>query len=381
MKMTMVEQLAEVLRGGMLAPTEWRDEDVEAFCAAAEHHGVLPLVAEQLLAEGARAPAPLASRLADWIRLNAAADLEREAELRVALSALETAGVKPILFKGAHLAYADYARPDLRPRLDADVLIPADVASRQTAHDVLIGLGYATTPHVGGDMVMTQRMYVKRRGDRVQLAIDAHWRVANPQAFSRIVTHEELLRDAVPISPLGPAARGPSGPHALLIACMHRVAHHASSDCLIWLCDIDRLARRLTTAEWDRFAALVAERELRAVSRSSLSAAAQRFGTPVPGAVLETMQAKGSGAEASAAYLHPPTDSMTAALGDLRALSSWRDRARLVREHVLPPADYMRRVYAPASRAPVAWLYARRLVGGAQKWLRRRRAPAGDSGR
>jgi len=216
----------------------------------------------------------------------------------------------------------------------------------------------------------------------VQHAIDAHWRIANPQAFSRVVTYEELLRDAVPISALGPAARGPSGPHALLIACMHRVAHHASSDCLIWLCDIDRIARRLRPAEWDRFAMLAAEREVRAVCDASLSASAQRFETPVPGAVLEMMRAPGGAAEASAEYLHPPTDSMTAALGDLRALSSWRDRARLVREHVLPPADYMRRVYAPASRAPVAWLYARRLVGGAQKWLRRRRAPAaGDSRR
>ena len=51
--MTLVEQLADVIRGGTLASREWRDQDVEAFCAAAEQHGVLPLVAERMATAGA----------------------------------------------------------------------------------------------------------------------------------------------------------------------------------------------------------------------------------------------------------------------------------------------------------------------------------------
>jgi hypothetical protein len=59
-------------------------------------------------------------------------------------------------------------------------------------------------------------------------------------------------------------------------------------------------------------------------------------------------------------------------LDDLRTLSRWRDRWRLVREHAFPPATYMRRVYALSSAAPLPLLYARRLLRGGRKWLKKR---------
>jgi len=44
---------------------------------------------------------------------------------------------------------------------------------------------------------------------------------------------------------------------------------------------------------------------------------------------------------------------------------------RLATQHVLPPAAYMREIYAPSSTAPLPWLYARRAWGGARRWLSR----------
>ena len=44
---------------------------------------------------------------------------------------------------------------------------------------------------------------------------------------------------------------------------------------------------------------------------------------------------------------------------------------RLMAQHMFPSADNMRTVYAPASGAPLTWLYARRVVRGALKWLAR----------
>lgn len=318
----------------------------------------------------AAAPGALAARVAHLAEQHAVLDLARESALRAALAALDEAGLQPLVFKGAHLAYRDYARPDLRPRVDSDVLIPPDHRARDAAHRALSALGYDSAPHVGGDFVMTQRMYVLRDGAHVRHAVDAHWRIATPQAFSRVLLHEELVRDAERIPRLGAAARGPSGPHALLIACLHRVAHHAGFDCLIWLCDIDRVARRLTADEWDRFVGLARDRQLRAVCAAGLSGAAEQLRTPVPDAVRAGLDHPGEAPEASAGYFEPPRDSVTAALRDLRALSSWRDRARLVREHLLPPVTYMRGVFAPGSRAPLAWLYVRRLAAGARKWRR-----------
>ena len=366
----LADLLAAIVRGDLIAPAAWVTIEADTFCRSAEAHGVVPLIADRLRMTGLAAPGELAARVMDLARRHAALDLERESALRAALAALHEAGLEPLVFKGAHLAYRDYARPDLRPRVDSDVLIPPDSRARDAAHRALTALGYASAPHVGGDLVMTQRMYVLRDGAHVRHAVDVHWRIATPQVFSRVLLYDELVRDAERIPRLGATARGPSGPHALLIACLHRIAHHAGSNCLIWFCDIHRIAGRLTEAEWDRFVRLAQEREVRAVCAASLARAADRLGTLVPDAVRAGLELTGDTPEASARYFDPPGNSVTAALHDLRSLSSWRDRARLIREHLLPPAAYMRRVYAPGSRAPLAWLYVRRLSAGARTWLR-----------
>jgi hypothetical protein len=73
--------------------------------------------------------------------------------------------------------------------------------------------------------------------------------------------------------------------------------------------------------------------------------------------------------EASAALLEHRQPSRRA-LQDVRALRGWRARTAYLAGHLFPPADYMRRRYAPDSRAPLAWLYAARILRGAPRWLR-----------
>jgi hypothetical protein len=75
--------------------------------------------------------------------------------------------------------------------------------------------------------------------------------------------------------------------------------------------------------------------------------------------------------ERTAAFLHVRPKAREV-LDDFRALSSWRDRLQLAKEHLLPDADYMRTVYAPNSRQPLPWLYLRRLWNGAGRWLQHR---------
>jgi hypothetical protein len=361
--------LAAIVRGDEVPGEAWTAVDPDAFMVAADHHGVLSLVAERWR-DAATVPAALRDRASDQARLAAAADLEREVELRAVIAQLAVAGVAPMVFKGVHLAYAEYARPDLRPRLDTDILIPPDRALRQRAHEVLLAAGYDTPPHVGGDLVMTQRMYTKRRHGRLVHAIDLHWRLANPQAFARVLDHAEISREAVPVPRLGPAARAPSTVHALFIAALHRVAHHADADALIWLRDLDLLARRLNDSEWARLLSLAGDRGVARVTAVSLARAADAFGTPVPADVLAALRAHGARAmEASAASLTPSANATAAAFQDLRAARSWRVRLRLAREHVLPSRDYMRAVYGRNRRAPLIWLYVSRVVGAARRWL------------
>jgi hypothetical protein len=362
--------LAALLRGDDPSREWWRvagdERDLDRLVAAAEHHSVLPLAAARLVELPGAVPERVRLRFVELARQHAVVDLMREHELRQAIDALAAAGVMPIIFKGAHLANVCYDRPDLRPRLDADLLIRPDRSVRETAHDVLLSLGYTTPPHVGGDVVMAQRTYARRQGDLLRHAVDVHWRLSNPVAFADAVTWDDLEPDSRPIAALGPAARGPSIWHALAIACVHRIAHHAGSDCLIWLYDIDRIVRRMSDDDWDRWRSFVALSGIRRVSAASLRAASDVFRTPMP-EWLTSLEQESS--EPTSMFLGGPRLGMAAAVSDVRATAGLRSKLMLVREHLFPPGTYMRQVYAPASRAPLGWLYARRALAAARRWF------------
>ena len=50
--------------------------------------------------------------------------------------------------------------------------------------------------------------------------VDLHWRIANPQAFGRVLEYEELAAAAEPLPALSPSARGLGRVHALMLACV-----------------------------------------------------------------------------------------------------------------------------------------------------------------
>jgi len=330
---------------------------------------VLPLVAERI---GSRwdVPAGLRTGLSTEARRYAAFDVARETELRRLLTAFEAQGVQAVLFKGAHLAYSHYARPDLRPRADTDFFIAH--ADRRRVFDVLGALGYQGTGHVTGTLVMYQAAYVKRRDGAPWHVVDVHWKIANPQIFADLLSYDELAAAAVPLPALGPGALGLSDLHALVVACVHRVAHHHDADTLIWLYDIHLLASRMTPASWETFVDLVETRGVARICRHSLERAAAEFGTRLPASVAAEPQVRQPIKEMmTGTYLNRGRPHFEEVVGDLRALRRWRDRLQLVAQHAFPSAEYMRGHYAPSSHAPLAILYARRAIHGARKWLAR----------
>jgi hypothetical protein len=56
---------------------------------------------------------------------------------------------------------------------------------------------------------------------------------------------------------------------------------------------------------------------------------------------------------------------------DLLALSTWRERGQLIREHLFPPRSYIRGKYGAPSALMLPALYAWRILSGAPRWLRR----------
>src|SRR5262249_31718589 len=148
-----------------------------AICDHAEFHGVLPLVAHRI-ADRSDIPVALRTLLRDRAGEAATVDLLRERELKRLMAAFAADGIDALIFKGSQLAYTHYPRPDLRPRVDTDILIPAD--QRPAAHTTLARLGYRSIDKVSGELVVGQSLHVKERDGLLVHEVDLHWRVASP---------------------------------------------------------------------------------------------------------------------------------------------------------------------------------------------------------
>ena len=339
------------------------------FLEYTNRHGVQPLLYVQLRPSPAWGgwPSDLRQALKDGAASQTAVDMIQGQEIVRVLTALARSGVRPLLMKGLPLAYTHYRSPDLRPRGDADMLIRR--SEREAASGVLAELGYERLNTMRGELVSSQSSWNKLDGYGVTHSVDLHWRVNNCQIFAEAASYDELLNGSVPIQVLGARALGPV--HALLLACMHRVAHVTASwgvdetrhygDRLIWLNDIHLLASRMSLPELTGFVRLAVERRLKTICIDGLRHSQRCFGTPLPDQILTALSAAGS-PEPSARYLDPGR--LRFLVRDIRSLSNVRDRLRLVREHLFPPAEYMRKKYAVSRRGWLSILYLRRAVQG-----------------
>lgn len=361
-------QLAALIAGDDAAWGAW-SEDPGRLVSAATAHGVLPLIADRAIQAGAGCPREVRAALQDEARRIAAVDLVREQELRVVVAALHDAGVEALLMKGADLAYSRYARPDLRARLDSDLLVRP--AHRDVAAATLVSLGYERVPQSGGDLLMYQEPFRLRRDGMDRHIVDLHWRVSNTQRFGAAFDFEGLAASAEPRPQLGPDARGLGPVDALLIAGVHRIAHHFDDDRLIWSHDVHVLASGLSSAAWAQFAAEARRRSIEGACLRSLENARRLFDTDVPATVMAGLE-QGSRHEAgNAPFFDRSVPHAARVWSDVQHVPSWRGRLRLMRQHAFPPARYMRDVYAPASPAPLWMLYLRRIVSGSRRWLSR----------
>ena len=315
--------------------------------------------------------------LADRLRLPAFAGELREAavvedvrahELRAVLAAMTAAGVRPILLKGAALARTHYPRPELRPRSDTDLMIPA--SARDVVARTLIGLGYARAVEVDGELAIGQFHFQKHDRHGLFHALDVHWRVSNVRVFADVLTYEELAHDAVPVRALGANAWSPSSAHALLVACVHRVAHHDDTDDLLWLFDVHLLARSFTLHERDAFTELASARRMRAVCARTLSLAQAAFGG-IDVEWIGRLSAAGAFTEASAAFVGGGLRQVDILRADLVATKRWTARLQLLREHLFPRPAFMYERYGMRRPLALPWLYLRRIVTGLPKWFRR----------
>jgi len=329
----------------------------EPILAAARADGVLLLLADRL-----RLP-----NLSCELRTAAVVEALRARELRMVLDALGAAGVRPILMKGAALAHTHYARPELRPRSDVDLMIREE--ERAVVIQTFMSAGYRRPPEIDGDVAIGQFHFLRIDEHGCDHAFDVHWRVSNVRVFAHALTYEELAGDAVAIQALGRHAWSASPVHALLIACVHRVAHHGDTPNLLWLYDVHLIAHSLTPELRQTFTLLAASKQMVAVCRRTLGLAQDAFGGIDP-QWIESLTPVPFAQEPSAAFIGGRLRQIDILKSDL-AVTGWTVRLRLLREHLFPPVSYMQQRFPrwPTVLLPVA--YACRIVSGAPRWLRR----------
>lgn len=354
-------QLRAALRG--VAP-DWSDAaDGAAFLEEVARQGVLSLLHHRLTLAGAIGtwPAPARARLATEARAQAVRHLVLERELRRILAALAAAHVRPLLLKGVPLAHSRYAFPHLRPVSDTDMLVSAEDVEQTDR--VLKAAGYLRPTVVAGDLVSQQASYTKVSGAGPPHVLDVHWKISNANAFKDLFSFDELALQSAPVPALGGEARALGDVHALILACLHRVAHHPDDDRIIWLYDIHLLATALTSDQWGRLLEAATRKHLRAVVGEGLAGAKDWFGTEVPTEV-EARLAEVAEPELLARYLRPGLGWWGRLRLELGALS-WHERVHFIGQQAFPSSDYVLQRYGTSQRVLLPALYLRRLVAGA----------------
>ena len=357
--------LSAALRGPSAPwPREADPNYQAALIASAREHGVAALVSTSSAIDAW--PDQTQRDFHDACRDEAVIEAVRRRLLQQLFAGFRDGGIRCLVIKGAHLAYTHYPQPWLRPRADTDLLIKADHRNRADA--ILRALGYAPITQISGTMVAHQVQY--QRCDRYGLTdtIDLHWKVTNPQLFADALTVDELMSSARAIPQLD-GALGPSPVHALLLACVHRVAHHLNSDLLIWLYDIHLVLSAMDVEERDQFLELARRKRLRAICAAGLDGAQDRFGTSFPATWRQRFDVGiDDESEPSAVFLQPGVRRIDMLLWDLRTVGGFTRKIRLLRENLFPSADYIRERYGPGT--PLLVAYFDRVVTGARKWFR-----------
>jgi len=207
--------LRALLRGEPATwPAETGSEDAARFLESIQQHGIGPLVFSRLVDDSWPIHAALRE---DAIRAAAMESL-RLVDLRALLVALEGTGIRAVIIKGTGLAYDLYDAPELRPRGDTDLLISeADVpALRKRMRD----LGYESQLTSGDTLAIRQQTFV-----RAGHVYDVHWDISNSPVVRDALPFEEVIDRAILVPRIAPNALAPSHADALLLACIHRVAH------------------------------------------------------------------------------------------------------------------------------------------------------------
>ncbi len=281
--------LGEALRSDDGAPPPPPDEPA-AILPALAAHGLTPLVYLRVRGRAGSQgwPRPVLAALADAFQANAVRSYLMEQELARISAALAARGVRVALLKGAAVGRTVYDSPAARQVSDLDLLIPA--ADAEEARRAVASLGYAGHgPPGSGFFSRWQRRYrsemqmICTNPDRQGLLVELHWSLVELPYYIDRIPMADFWAATAPTVPSDrlPGASIPDPAALLLHSCAHVALHHSRALRLIWLVDVDRLARS-PALDWDKLIARAERWGLGLAADVTLRTAAAWLGTPLP---------------------------------------------------------------------------------------------------
>jgi hypothetical protein len=230
-----------------------------------------------------------------------------------------------LVFKG--MALADYyPAPELRHKVDVDVLIRAD--QREACFEALFAAGFTAIPSNFSSTVLPERTFALNLGGS-EMHIDLHWQLSARPLLSRALNFDALAVNATANQNL----LFPDPTDALLIACAHRLGHHRGHERLLWLYDIALL---LAHVERGELLARARTRGLCGILADGIAASGALFElNPDPRALLERLSETNG---------EPATRLLSArsVFSFDWSTSDWATRAKLVSERAFAESGYLR---------------------------------------
>ncbi|GMT41176.1 MAG: hypothetical protein IEMM0001_1911 [bacterium] len=341
----------------------------EALWQAGLENGVTVLVNHKLANSEALESLPQTYRekLHKYTLNAVATELGQEHELQMVLSLFTDAGIPFLLMKGTPLAYTHYPQLYLRSRSDTDLLFE-NMDDAEKAFNLLETHGYQRPNAVSGEFVSHEFCCYKKDKAGVGSTLDMHWKLSNAHRFARAFNFTELAASSTQITELGEKAQSLGPIHALLLACMHRIAHkiEGMENRLVWLYDIHLLTEKFSDQQWRQFIILATAKGMCGICLDGIQQSAKILNTDIPEEVKIQLE---EGASHEKYSTEMGESQLTMEMSNLRALPGWKERAGLIKERVFPDANYMMVKYDTQKKYLLPYLYLKRAIGGIFKVL------------
>jgi hypothetical protein len=301
--------------------------------------------------------------------LNAAAtEMGQKHELTKILSMFSAQQIRYLLIKGTPLAYSHYPEPYLRSRCDTDILF-ATKEDAEKAWLILKELGYERPNAVSGEYVSHEFSCYRKEKIGISHAMDIHWKISNSQVYARAFAFEELYSQSRTVDELDEDAHALSDTYALLLACLHRIAHKPEGmhNRLIWLYDIHLLATGFTPEQWEELYTLTSQKGFCGICLDGLKTTMATLGTDINDDLIKQFEESAKNEK----YDSGINDSrIGSTITNLQALPDWKSKLILVKELFFPDPNYMMVKFDTRNKALLPYLYLKRAVGGLFKVFR-----------